>query len=149
MNFVPGLTWFVVRQPRCESAHYITLVLDQSFGSETLAFSVPYPFLAETVVAKPTRPGEFRLILQKAVNEPWPAQFSSRPVLSQSVLRNFNLDDLAIHLEQQFDSIQMPSDLSSLNEIRHITTLLFDYVIKEDMFHDGKFENSTRRRRIK
>jgi hypothetical protein len=49
---------------------------------------------------------------------------------------------LAIHLEQPFDSIQMPPDLSSLNEIRHIITLLFDYVVKERktffMFENSK-----------
>ncbi|XP_046631527.1 uncharacterized protein LOC124311190 [Daphnia pulicaria] len=54
LQFVPGLMWFVDRQPPCESAHHITLVLDQSFSSQTLALSVPHPFIAETVVAMPS-----------------------------------------------------------------------------------------------
>ena len=33
----------MVRQPRCESAHHITLALDQSFGIGTLSFSMSYP----------------------------------------------------------------------------------------------------------
>ena len=139
MHFVPGLAWFVDRQPPCESAHHITLVLDQSFGSQTLALSVPHPFIAETVVAMPTRPGEFHLFLQKAVNEPWPAQFNIR---SQPVFSNFRLNDLAIHLEQQFDPIQISTDLSSLNEIRRMIVGLFDFVVKENrtflMIEDSK-----------
>jgi hypothetical protein len=47
-------------------------------------------------------------------------------------LSNFHLNDLAIHLEQQFDSVQAPPDLSSLNEIRHIIARLFNFVVKEN-----------------
>ncbi|XP_059350471.1 uncharacterized protein LOC132087705 [Daphnia carinata] len=128
LQFVPGLSWIMDHQPPCESVHHITLIMDQPFDSQTLTFAVPFPFIAETVVAMPYKPGEIRLFFEKAVYEPWPAQFISR---ADRVIGDFLLRDLDIHLEQQFDNIPTSSS-NALHQIRLMISCLFRLVVKDN-----------------
>lgn len=144
VKIIVGLTWLTDRQMPCESAHRITLTLARPLNVRPLTIALPYPFDVDSVTAVPDGIGEIQLTLNKAIYEPWPAQFTNPPELSADRLfRRRSVNDeliklLNIHMQQQFDFDGVLSNkvliekLSTLDRLRHLIAGLYELVLKKN-----------------
>lgn len=135
--FLTEFSWLTDQQLPCESAHRITLMIENCLDIQPLSIGVPHPFDVESV-AIVTVCKEIQLILKKAILEPWPSQFTSPPECDFSCLLPLQTDNselvslLNIHLEQQFDSQKPLKDFSALDHVRTLIAGIFELAIKEN-----------------
>ena len=94
-NLYVGLKILSDRELPCEAGHGITFSLNQPEGMSPLTLGFPYPVLTEGSGAFNPADRTLRVVLKKALNEPWPSQFREKPKWNVEQFAPWN-DELAI-----------------------------------------------------
>lgn len=143
----PGLNWFTEAQHPCRTAHHLTLMQKHPADMRTLSFDLPHPFYSDQIGVRYLNDAEIGLTLFKALDEPWPSEFTSRPEWSVDYLPPWPLDsslttksgstDLIVHLERQFDAPSKklnPYPYPALDQVRQVITDIFNLVVGESHY---------------
>lgn len=133
-----GLSISTDQQLPCEAGHRITLCLAQPEGIKPLTMGFPHAFLVECIEATLRRSDRsIRLVLKKALREPWPCHFNEKSKLNVeqlSLWKEPKPDDpisrIMIHLGGTKDVKSIHSSLESAVDLKKFLNLVALEVIR-------------------
>jgi hypothetical protein len=121
------------RQAPCESAHSLTFSFFRPVNMRPFTITLPFPFLADSSIVYVSQQQEqrsLRIVLRKALSEPWPGDFSCSVKWPADDLQVFGpTEHLHIHLDRQFNLTTEMNPI--LREVRLIIAGIFQFA----MFH--------------
>lgn len=121
------------RQAPCESAHSLTFSFFRPVNMRPFTITLPFPFLADSsmvYVGQQQKQRSLRVVLKKALSEPWPGDFCCSIKWPADELKELDpTEHLHLHLDRQFN---LGTDMDPiLREVRLIIAGIFQLA----MFH--------------